>query len=596
VKSTLVVALLFLISTSRILAQQPTPTPSPQRTGRSYGTGDTMKAPPPPGPQAPSPVTFTEITARTKVDFRQSASPTTQKYLLETMGGGVALLDYDADGRLDIYFTNGAQLSDPMPKGALPDKRDQKFWNRLYRQKADGTFEDVTTRAGVRGEGYSMGVAAADYDADGFVDLYVTAYGSNILYRNRGDGTFEDVTKRAGVAGGGWSTSAGWLDYDADGRLDLFVARYSDWDFEKGSLYCGDTRPGYRAYCHPDNFKGASNLLYHQRRNGTFEDVSVQARIVDPNGKGLGVAFADFDNDGWTDILVANDSVRQQLYRNKGDGTFEDLALMAGVGYDENGKTFAGMGVDARDYDADGLADIFITALSNETYPLYRNNGDGSFTYTTNSTSVGQITLLYSGWGTRLSDFDNDGWLDVFVAQGHVLDTIEKTSSYLKYRQSPLLMRNTGKGFVNVSATAGEAFSKPVSARGAAFGDLDSDGDTDVVVGVVEGTPVILRNDGTRNHWIGVSLVGAKSNRQGLGARVTVVDGNGRRQVSEVTGAGSYLSSSDPRIIFGLGGATAVKSIEIRWPGGRTQKIANPGIDRYLTVNERDTIPKEERR
>jgi hypothetical protein len=574
-----------------VVAQQPTPTP--QRTGRSYDGGAGQKTPPLAGPQAPSTVTFTDITPQTKINFKQSASATSLKYLLESMGAGVALFDYDNDGRLDIYFTNGARLEDPMPKGAMPDKRDPKFWNRLYRQKQDGTFEDVTASAGVRGEGYSMGVAAADYDGDGFVDLYVTAYGSNILYRNRGDGTFEDATARARLHGGGWSTSAGWLDYDRDGRLDLFVARYSEWDFEKGSLYCGDQRPGYRAYCHPDNFKGATNLLFRQKADGTFEDVSASSKIADPNGKGLGVAFADFDSDGWTDILVANDSVRQQLYRNRGDGQFEDLALMAGVGYDENGKTFAGMGVDFGDYDGDGLPDIFITALSNETYPLYRNNGDGSFNYTTNSTGVGQITLLYSGWGTHFLDADNDGWLDIFVAQGHVLDTIEKTSAYLKYRQTPLLMRNTGKGFVNVSATAGPPFLNPLAARGAGFGDLDNDGDTDIVLGVVEGPPVILRNDGTRNHWVGVTLAGAKSNRQGLGARVTVTDGTGRRQSREVTCAGSYLSSNDARLVFGLGTAAAVKSVEIRWPGGRTQLVNNPQPDRYLVINERDAAAKE---
>ncbi|MDT5121376.1 MAG: enediyne biosynthesis protein [Acidobacteriota bacterium] len=593
VKNPLVVAAALLISVCSIFAQQPTPSPTPQRTGRSYGTTDTMKTPPSSGPQAPSPVTFTDITAQTKIDFKQSASLTSQKYLLESMGGGVCVFDYDNDGRLDLFFTNGARLEDPMPKGAMPDKRDPKFWNRLYHQKADGTFEDVTERAGVKGEGYSMGVAAADYDSDGFVDLYVTGYGGNILYHNNGDGTFTDVTKKLGVAGGGWSTSAGWFDYDNDGRLDLFVARYADWDFEKGALYCGDPRPGYRAYCHPDNFKGASNLLFHQKADGTFEDVSVSSKIADPNSKGLGVAFADFDNDGWTDIIVANDSVRQELYHNKGDGTFEDVALMAGVGYNENGKTFAGMGVDAKDYDGDGLPDIFITALSNETYPLYRNNGDGSFNYTTNTTSVGQITLLYSGWGAKFFDADDDGWLDIFVAQSHVLDTIEKTSAYLKYKQTPLLMRNTGKGFVNVSATAGEPFIKPIAARGAAFADLNNDGYTDIVIGVVEGSPVILRNNGTHNHWLGISLVGTKSNRNGLGARITLTDGNGRQQVSEVTSAGSYLSSSDPRVIFGLGTATSVKSIEVRWPGGRMQKILNPSLDRYLIINERDVAEKQ---
>ena len=580
--------LLLGISPTVSAQQKPAPEPSPQRTGRSYNGGDTLKKLPPPGPQAPSPVTFTDITAQSRIDFKQSASPTSQKYLLESMGGGVCVLDYDSDGRLDLYFTNGARLDDPMPKGAMPDKRDPRFWNRLYHQKADGTFEDVTERAGVKGAGYSMGVAAGDYDSDGFVDLYVTAYGANILYRNKGDGTFEDVTRRARVEGGGWSTSAGWIDYDRDGRLDLLVARYADWDFEKGSLYCGEMKAGYRAYCHPDNFKGASNLLFHQKADGTFEDVSASSKIADPDGKGLGVAFADFDLDGWTDILVANDSVRQQLYRNRGDGTFEDLALMAGVGYDENGKTFAGMGVDARDYDGDGLADIFITALSNETYPLYRNNGDNSFTYTTNTTGVGQITLLYSGWGTKFLDADNDGLADIFVAQGHVLDTIEKTSAYLKYKQTPLLMRNTGKGFVSISATAGEPFLKPIAARGAAFGDLDNDGDTDIVIGVIEGAPVILRNEGTRNHWLGLRLVGSKSNRQGLGAHITVTDAGGRKFVQEVTTAGSYLSSNDPRTVFGLGAATGVKSIEVVWPSGRTQRIMSVSIDRYLTINESD--------
>ena len=579
----------YFFSASNMRAQTPAQT---QRTGRSYDSGGPGKKPPPSMPQAPSPVTFKDISAFTKIDFNHIASPTSQKYLLEAMGGGVALFDYDNDGRLDLFFTNGARLLDPMPKGTMPVKDAPKYWNRLYHQKADGTFEDVTERAGLKGEGYSMGVAAGDYDNDGYADLYVTAYGFNTLYRNNRDGTFTDVTKRAGAGGGGWSTSAGWIDYDRDGRLDLFVARYMDWDFERGATYCGDQRPGFRAFCHPDNFKGATNLLYHQRADGTFEDVSVSSHIADPDGKGLGVAFADFDGDGWTDIFVANDSVRQELYRNKGDGTFEDVALMAGAGYDENGKTFAGMGVDAGDYDNDGYADLFITTLSNETYPLYRNNGDGTFTYMTGTTGVGQISLLFSGWGTRFMDADKDGLRDIFVAQGHVLDTIEKTSSYLKYRQTPLLMLNTGKGFVNVSANAGAAFNLPLAARGAAFGDLDNDGDTDIVLSTLDGGPVILRNEGTRNHWLGLSLTGDKSNRSGLGARIVITDASGRKQFFESTTAGSYLSSNDPRVLVGLGLATGVRQVEIRWPGNRVQRIMNPQIDRYLTINERDAAPK----
>jgi len=567
-----------------LFAQQPAQTN--QRTGKAYGGADAVKKPPLPAPQGQSPVTFTDITAQSGIKFHHESSPTSQKYLMETMGGGVAAIDYDNDGRMDLFFTNGARLDDPMPKGAMPDKRDPKFWNRLYHQKPDGTFEDVTTRAGIKGEGYSMGVAIADYDADGFPDIYVTAYGGNTLYHNNGDGTFTDVTRKLNVAGGGWSTSAGWLDYDHDGRLDLFVARYMEWDFDKGSLYCGEKRAGYRAYCHPDNFKGATNILYHQRTDGTFEDASAKAGFNDPTGKGLGVAFADFDNDGWVDIFVANDSVRQTLYRNKGDGTFEDIALVSGAGYDENGKTFAGMGVDCADYDNDGFPDVLITSLSNETYPLYHNNGDATFTYATTTTGVGQISLLNTGWGAHFVDVDNNGWRDIFVAQGHVLDTIEKTSSYLKYKQSPLLMLNTGKGFINVSASAGSAFTTPVAARGAAFVDLNNDGQLDVVIATVNGAPLILRNNGTKNHWLGLMLGGAKQNRAGLGARITVTDSIGRKQIFDVSSAGSYLSSNDSRTLVGLGAATGVASIEIRWPGGRTQTLTSPVIDKYLTISE----------
>ena len=565
-----------------------TPAPAPQqtpapRTGRSYESGAPARKPAPPAPQAQSPVTFTDITAQSGVAFRHAASPTSQKYLPETMGGGVALLDYDNDGRLDIFFTNGARLLDPMPKGARPDKTDPRFWNRLYHQKADGSFEDVTERAGLRGDGYSMGVAAADFDGDGFVDLYVTGLGGATLYRNRGDGTFEDVTQKTKTTAPGWSTSAGWFDYDRDGRLDLFVVRYMDWDFERGTLYCGS--PQVRAYCHPDNFKGAAPLLFHQKPDGTFEEVSERAGVTDATGKSLGVALADFDNDGLTDIFVANDNARQFLFRNKGDGTFEDVALLAGVGYDENGKSFSGMGVDAADYDNDGFVDVFVTALSNETYPLFRNNGDVTFSYATSTTGVGLVTVPFSGWGARFADFDNDGLRDIFVAQGHVLDTIEKTAGYLTYKQPPLLMRNTGKGFVNVSTSAG--LTTALAARGAAFGDIDNDGDTDVVLGQTDGPAVILRNNGTRNHWLGLALVGAKGNRQALGARLTVTDSAGGRQIFDVTSAGSYLSSSDPRIIVGLGNRTGVRAVEVRWPDGQTQTISNPQIDRYVLISEK---------
>lgn len=574
-------------SDNPISAQQPVPTPTPVQSGRSYSVGELPRTPPPPGPRGSSPVTFTDITRLSKIDFKHAGSPTSQKYLLETMGGGVAIFDYDNDGRMDLFFTNGAMLKDPMPKGELPDKHEPKYWNRLYHQAADGAFTDVTERAGLKGEGFSMGVAAGDYDNDGYVDLYVTGYGDNRLYHNNGNGTFTDMTRKLGVAAGGWSTSAGWFDYDRDGRLDLFVARYLDWNFETGAALCGDSR-GNRAYCHPENFPGAANILYHQNQNGSFTDISAAAGIADPNGKALGVAFADFDNDGYVDVFVANDSVRQSLYHNQGDGTFADIALMAGAGYDEDGKTYAGMGVDAADYDNDGYPDVFITTLSYQTYPLYRNNGDLSFNYSTKQSGVGQITLLNSGWGTHFIDADNDGLRDIFVAQSHVLDTIEKSTGYLKYKQTPLLMRNTGKGFVDVSAGAGPAFTIPLAARGAAFGDLNNDGQVDVVLGVLDGAPLVLRNEGTKSHWLGLRLVGAKSNRDGVGTRVLVTDSGGRREIFDVSTAGSYLSANDARIIAGLGTVTGVRSVEIHWPSGRVQTLSNPMIDRYLTINEAD--------
>lgn len=567
-------------------AQQPSPTPVPKRTGRAYSTPDLPKNPPAPGPQARSPLVFTDVTAQSGINFRHAASKTSFKYLLETMGGGVAIFDFDNDGRMDIFFSNGAALKDSMSKGEVADKSQPKYWNRLYRQKTDGTFADVTERAGLKGSGYSMGVAAADYDNDGYVDLFVTGYKSDRLYRNNGDGTFADVTSKIPNDNNGWSTSAGWFDYDRDGRLDLFVVRYMDWDFESGSMFCGGPTSALRAYCHPDNFKGAANLLFHQRADGSFEDAGESSGIVDSSGKGLGVAFADFDNDGWTDVFVANDSVRQSLYRNKGNGTFEDIAVMSGAAYDEDGRTFAGMGIDCGDYDNDGYMDVFITTLSNEKYALYRNNGDLSFTYVTNTSGVGQITLLNSGWGTRFVDVDNDGLRDLFVAQSHVLDTIEKSTTYLKYKQTPLLMRNTGKGFVNITATAGTPFNSPVAARGAAFGDLNNDGYLDAVIAVLDEAPLILRNMGTANNWLGISLTGSKSNRSGAGARVTVTSLGGQKQIFDASTGGSYLSSNDPRIVVGLGNTRGVRSVEVRWPSGRVQTLTNPAIDRYLRIAE----------
>ncbi len=530
---------------------------------------------------------FTDVTQTVGIDFKHESSATSNKYLLETMGGGVALLDYDNDGRLDVFFTNGARIDDPMPAGRLPDKTDRRFWNRLYRQTEGGAFNDVTEKAGLTGvpqNSYGMGVAAGDYDNDGFQDLYVTGFGSNTLYRNNGSGAFTDVTRTAGVAADGWSASAGFFDYDNDGKLDIFVTRYVDWNF-KNNRYCGEQKPGFRAYCHPDNYNGVANILYHNNGNGTFTDVSSKAGIADGNGKGLGVSFADYDADGFADIYVANDSVQSFLYHNNGNGTFTEVGLLAGVGFNEDGKTFAGMGVDFADYDNDGRPDIVVTDLSNERYRLFRQNDDGSFRDVTNLSGVGAATLLFAGWSTRLFDYDNDGWKDIFVAQGHVMDTIEKTSPNLKYLQPPLLLRNESGRFVRV--LPGDMFRKDWAGRGAAFGDLDNDGDMDVVVSNVGQNAFVARNDGgNRRHWLAVRFSGTKSNRDGIGCRVKVVSASGLTQHFTINTAAGYLSASDKRLLVGLADDSAASLVEIRWPSGIVQKFDNVKAGQTLMSTE----------
>ena len=532
-------------------------------------------------------VQFTDVTQGVGIAFQHENSATSNKYLIETMGGGVALLDYDNDGRLDIFFTNGAKVDDPMPSGKMPDKSDRKFWNRLYHQNADGTFTDVTEKAGLTGAQqnyYAMGVAVGDYDNDGFEDIYVTGYGGNTLYHNNGNGTFTDVTKTAGVAAGGWSASAGFFDYDNDGKLDIFVTRYLDWSF-KTNRYCGEQKPGYRAYCHPDNYDGVTNILYHNNGDGTFTDVSQKAGIANPSGKGLGVTFADYDGDGFTDIFVANDSVQCFLYHNNGNGTFSEVGLLAGVGYNEDGKAFAGMGADFSDFDNDGRPDVVVTDLSNERYMLFRNNGDGTFRDVTNASGVGAATLAFSGWSTHLFDFDNDGWKDIFVAQGHVMDTIQLTSPNLKYLQPPLLLRNEGGHFKRV--ILGPAFQTEWAGRGAAFGDIDNDGDIDVVMSNVGQKATVLRNDGgNRNNWLGITTIGKKSNRDGIGSRVKVVSASGLTQYFTVNTAVGYQSASDKRLIVGLGADSTAKLVEIRWPSGIVQRFENVKAGQMLKVTE----------
>jgi hypothetical protein len=532
-------------------------------------------------------VQFTDVTQALGIKFTQENSATSNKYLIETMGGGVALLDYDNDGRLDVFFTNGAKLSDPMPEGAVPDKSDHKYWNRLFRQQQGGTFVDVTEKAGLTGmpqNAYGMGVAVGDYDNDGFADLYVTNYGGNILYRNNGDGTFSDVTARAGVAASGWSASAGFFDADNDGKLDLFVTRYVAWSFQ-GNRYCGEKKEGYRAYCHPDNYEAVTNVLFHNNGDGTFTDVSTKAGIAGVSGKGLGVAFADYDHDGFMDVYVANDSVQSFLFHNNGGGAFTEAGLLAGVGFNEDGKTFAGMGVDFADYDNDSHPDVVVTDLSNERYKLFRQNGDGSFRDVTSASGVGGATLLFSGWSTRFVDYDNDGWKDIFVAQGHVMDTIAKTSPNLSYLQPPLLLRNEAGHFSRVSP--GQAFQQNWAGRGAAFGDIDNDGDTDVVVSNVGQPAFVLRNDGgNQNHWLSIRTVGTKSNRDGIGCGVKVVSASGLTQYFTVNTAVGYLSASDKRLLVGLGGDAAAAQVEIRWPSGIVQMFKDVKSGQTLVATE----------
>ncbi|MEQ1472269.1 MAG: CRTAC1 family protein [Candidatus Acidiferrum sp.] len=524
-----------------------------------------------------------DITERVGVKFQYQASHTSKKYLPETMGAGVALFDYDNDGRLDIFLVNGAPLADPTAKGTIPQKAGPKYWNRLYHQKPDGTFEDVTEKAGLQGTGYGMGVAVGDYDNDGFEDLYVTAYGGNKLYHNNGDGTFSDVTQKAGVAGSGWSTSAAWVDLDGDGYLDLVVLRYLEWDFN--DIWCGEHKEGYRAYCHPDFFKPIAPLVYHNRGDGTFSEVAAKIGL-EKLGKGLGIAIGDYDRDGHVDLFFANDSMVEFLYHNKGDGTFDEVGLVSEVAVDIDGRTYAGMGVDFADYDNDGWPDLVVTDLANQRYALYRNNGDGSFTYSSMTSGIGKVTQTHSGWGVRFLDYDNDGWKDLLVAQGHDLDTVELTSPNLRYREPLLLARNNGKGFADVSAQSGAVFQKTWVARGMAVGDLDNDGRLDAVVTTNEGPAYVLHNETeTHHHWILLKLVGHKSNRDGIGAEVRLTTAAGT-QFATVTTASSYLSSSDRRVHFGLGNSEKIAEIQIRWPSGIVQTLKDVRADQILQIDE----------
>jgi enediyne biosynthesis protein E4 len=510
------------------------------------------------------------------IDFMLQNSPTPRKFLIETMPGGVALFDYNNDGLLDIFLVNGGHITENLHVPEQFERSSPRYWNRLYRQNKDGSFTDVTQAAGLANAGngnYGMGVAVGDYDNDGYPDIYVTSYGKNILYHNNGDGTFTDVTAKAGVAGGGWSVSAGFFDFDNDGHLDLFVTRYMEWDADHNQICGGD----WKTYCPPSVFPATTCLLYRNRGDGTFEDVSVKSGLAAKKGRALGVAFADYDADGFTDIFVSNDGMQQYLFHNNGDGTFTEGALEAGAALTSDGKGLSGMGVAFQDYDNDGRPDVVVTVLPRELFALYRNEGAGSFSYQSLETGLGALTSLSSGWGIGMEDFDNDGWKDLFVAQSHVLDNVQQIDASLRYKELPLLALNRHGHFER----ADSGVTTPFAARGAAFGDINNDGAIDVVLSTLGGPPVLLLNRGTAgNHWLSITLRGTRSNRDGYGARVSV---NGQTRFA--TSAGSYLSASDKRLHFGLGSATSA-AVEVIWPSGTHQTLKDLRVDQFLEIRE----------
>jgi hypothetical protein len=526
-------------------------------------------------------VRFTDIRKSAGITFLQDSTQTEEKLYLETMGTGVAWLDYDQDGLMDLYFVQSGPTDFYKPEKPLR--------SALYHNNGDGTFTDLTEKAGVGGEGhFGQGVAVGDYDNDGYPDLYVTGYQRAILYHNNGDGTFTDVTTKAGVADeGGWSTSAAWIDYDKDGYLDLVVTNYIAWS-SKNNLWCGEHRPGYRSYCHPGNYKGQKTKLYHNNHDGTFSDVSDSSGVGKPEAKGMGVVVADFNNDGWPDIAIANDSWPNFLFINKHDGTFQDVSFISGIAASEDGRYEAGMGIDAADVDGDGWQDVYITHLDFELNRLYHNNRDGTFTDVTFSSGIGNKAILLSGVSMKFLDYDNDGWPDILQINGAMVDNVQLYHSEVTYKEPLLMFRNLGRGQFEkiVDGTLGPDFSRAIAGRGLATADFDNDGDIDIVTNNRGDYPSLLRNDGgNANHWLEVLLIGTKSNRDGVGASLKVTAGD-FVHVEQSKGGMSYMSASDPRILFGLGKHTKIDWLEITWPSGQIDRLKDITVDKIIAVKE----------
>jgi enediyne biosynthesis protein E4 len=530
-----------------------------------------------------SPIRFEDTAQKAGVHFVVENSPTPEKHQPETMPGGIALFDYDGDGFLDIFLVNGAEMPSMV-------KTSPKYHNRLFHNNADGTFTDVTEHAGVAGAGYGMGAAVGDYDNDGRPDLFVANVNGNQLLHNNGDGTFTDVTAKAGLGGAEyngrkmWSIAAGWFDYNNDGLLDLFVANYCQWDPRYEPICTGLNG---RGYCHPDSFAPLPNTLYRNNGDGTFTDVSKETGISSLLGKGMGVAFADYDGDGFLDVFVANDNSPNRLFRNIGGKRFEEVGFQAGVAYNDEGTALAGMGADFRDLNNDGLPDIWHTAIENETFPLFINEGKGLFRNASQETRVANLTRPMSGWSNAIVDLDNDGWKDLVVARSNVLDNIGEISRHFRYAEPNAVFRNLGNGrFEDVSASSGADFLQPAPHRGLAYGDL-------VVTAL--GAPVrVFRNiTDNRNHWLLIKLVGTKSNRMGIGAQIRVTTNDGRMLYNEATTSTGYAASSDPRVHFGLGSSRGLKEIEIRWPSGTRQLLHDVTADRILEITEPRNGPQQ---